>query len=133
MNAPNNTPSGWVGWAYFAGFVMMVLGGLQIIEGLAGIFRQSYFIVTQDHLLVFDYRAWGWVNLILGIIILVAGYELFRGALWARIVAIVLAAIGIISNMAYMDAYPLWSILIIVLNILVVYALLIHGSELKNR
>lgn len=133
MNTQNNTPSGWVGWAYFAGFMMMVLGGLQIIEGLTGIFRQSYFIVTQNHLLVFDYKAWGWVNLILGIIVLIAGYELFRGALWARILAITLAAISIIANMAYMDAYPLWSILIIVLNILVVYALLIHGSELKYR
>jgi hypothetical protein len=133
MNVQNNTPSGWVGWAYFAGFMMMVLGGLQIINGLTGIFRDQYYLVTENHLVVFDYRAWGWVNLILGIIVLVAGYELFRGALWARVVAVALAAVSILANMAFMDAYPLWSIMIIVLDILVVYAILVHGGELRDN
>ena len=82
---------------------------------------------------MFNYKAWGWLDLILGIIVLLAGYELFRGALWARVVAVALAALSIIANMAFMSAYPLWSILIIVLNVLVVYALLVHGGELKER
>lgn len=133
MNAQNNTPSGWIGWVYFAGFMMMVLGGLQIIDGLTGIFRHTYYVVTQNHLVVFDYRTWGWINLIIGIVVLLAGYELFRGALWARVLAIILSALSIITNMAFMDAYPLWSIMIIILDILVVYALIVHGSELQNR
>ncbi len=130
MATRNSSPSNWVGWAYFAGYMMMILGGLQAISGLTGIFRQSYYVVSQNHLLVFDYRTWGWVSLILGIIIFMAGYELFRGALWARVVAIFLAGLSILINMAFMDAYPLWSILIIIVDILVIYALLVHGNEL---
>src|SRR5262249_54412228 len=132
MSAKSNSPSGWTGWVYFAGFMMMLLGGLQAIAGLTGIFRQSYYVVTQSHLLIFDYKAWGWLSLILGIIIFMAGYELFRGALWARVVAIFLAGISILANMAFMEAYPLWSILIIVVDILIIYALIVHGDELED-
>lgn len=133
MSIQTNSPTGWVGWGYFAGFMMMVLGGVHVIDGLAAIFRDVYFVVAQNHLLVFDYRAWGWFSLILGIIIFFAGYELFRGALWARVFAIFLAGLSILANMAFMDSYPIWSILIIVIDILIIYALLVHGSELGER
>jgi hypothetical protein len=132
MSVQSNTPSGWIGWIYFAGFMMMILGGMQAISGLAGIFRDSYYIVTQSHLLVFNYRAWGWISLLLGVLIFFAGYELFRGALWARIVALFLAGLSVLSNMAFMDAYPLWSIMMIVVDILIIYALLVHGRELRE-
>ena len=132
MATRNDSPTGWVGWAYFAGFMMMVLGGLQAIDGLTGIFRPSYYLVTQTHVLVFDYKTWGWVSLVLGVIIFMAGYELFRGAVWARVVAIFLSGVSILANMAFMDAYPLWSIMIIVVDILIIYALLVHGHELDK-
>lgn len=133
MATRNDSPTGWVGWVYFAGFMAMVLGGLQVIDGLTAIFKKSYFVVTQTHILVFDYRSWGWISLILGIIIFMAGYELFRGAVWARVAAIFLAALSILANMAFMDAYPLWSIMIIVIDVLIIYALLVHGDELEAR
>ena|SRR5580692_2974733 len=131
MASRDSSPTGWVGWVYFAGFMMMVLGGLQAIDGLTGIFRKSYYVVTQSHILLFDYRTWGWLTLVLGILIFMAGYELFRGAVWARVVAIFLAALSILANMAFMDAYPLWSITMIVIDILIIYALIVHGNELE--
>jgi hypothetical protein len=133
MAVQNNTPTGWVGWAYFAGFMMMTLGVLQGIAGLAGIFKNNYYVVTQTHLLVFNFKTWGWVNLILGIIILMAGLEVLRGALWARILAVFLAILSLVANMAFMNAYPLWSITMMVVDILVIYALTVHGSELRDR
>ena len=133
MATQNNTPTGWVGWVLFAGFMMMVLGGMQAIAGLAAIFKSGFYVVTQSHLLVLDYRQWGWVALILGIIIFFAGLELFRGALWARIIAIILAGLSFLANMAFIDAYPIWSIMIMVVDVLVVYALLVHGGELEAR
>jgi hypothetical protein len=133
MAVQNNTPTGWVGWAYFAGFMMMTLGVLQGIAGLAGIFKNNYYVVTQTHLLVFNFKTWGWVNLILGIIILMAGLEVLLGALWARILAVFLAILSLVANMAFMNAYPLWSITMMVVDILVIYALTVHGSELRDR
>lgn len=130
MATQNNTPTGWVGWVYFAGFMMMILGGMQAIAGLAAIFKTAFYVTAQNHLLVLDYRQWGWIALLLGIVIFFAGLELFRGALWARIIAIVLAGLSFLANMAFIDAYPIWSILIMVVDAVIIYSLLVHGGEL---
>lgn len=132
MATQNNTPTGWVGWVYFAGFMMMILGGMQMIAGLVGIFKDQFYVVTSNHLVAFDYRQWGWTALILGILIFFAGLELFRGALWARIIALILAGLSFLANMAFVDAYPIWSILIMVVDVFVIYALIVHGNELDQ-
>ena len=72
MATQNNSPSGWVGWAYFAAFMMMFVGILQGIAGLTGIFKRNFYVITQSHLLVFDFKTWGWINLIVGIIVFFA-------------------------------------------------------------
>ena len=126
----NNT--GWVGWLYFASFMMILLGALQGIAGLAGIFHSSSYVVTQSQLLVFDTTTWGWINLILGVVILIAGFELLRGAVWARIVGVFLAIASFVANMAYFNAYPGWSIIMMVVDTLINYALTVHGGELRE-
>lgn len=132
MSAQNNTPTGWVGWGYFASIMMLMLGFFQGIAGLTGIFKDNYYVVTQSHILAFDIKTWGWINLILGIIIFLAGLELLRGAMWARVVAVFLAAASLVANMAFINAYPFWSILMIVVDILVIYALTVRGGELRE-
>jgi hypothetical protein len=132
MSAQNNTPTGWVGWAYFASFMMMLLGVLQGIAGLAAIFKDNYYVVTENHLLAFNYKTWGWINLILGIIILMAGLELLRGAMWARVLAVFLAILSFTANMGFVNAYPIWSITMMVVDVLVIYALTVHGGELRE-
>ena len=125
-----NSPTGWVGWGYFAGFMMMLLGALEAIAGLAGIFKDNFYVVTENHLLVWNYKTWGWISLIMGIIIFMAGLELLRGAMWARIVAVFLAGLSLIANMGFLNAYPWWSALMIVIDVFVIYALTVHGREL---
>jgi hypothetical protein len=132
MAAQNNTPTGWVGWIYFASFMMMLLGVLQGIAGLAAIFKDNYYVVTESHLLVFNYKTWGWINLILGIVILMAGLELLRGAMWARVVAVILAILSFVANMSFFNAYPFWSLIMMVVDLLVIYALTVHGGELRE-
>lgn len=132
MSAQNNTPTGWVGWAYFASFMMMLLGILQGIAGLAGIFKDTFYLVTSSHLLAFNYKTWGWINLILGIIIFMAGLELLRGAMWARVLAVILAILSFVANMGFVDAYPIWSITMMAVDVLVIYALTVHGAELRE-
>jgi hypothetical protein len=131
MSAQTNKPTGWVGWIYFASLMMMLSGGFQAIAGLVGIFKDNFYVVTQTHLIAFSLQTWGWINLIMGIIIFLAGLELLRSAVWARLLAIFLAAISLFANMAYLNAYPFWSILIIVVDIFVIYALTVHGDETR--
>jgi hypothetical protein len=131
--ARNTNGSSWVGWAYFAGFMMMFLGIFQGIAGLTAIFNDKYFLVTQNHLVAFDFTTWGWINLLIGIVVFFAGLELLRtGALWARILATMLAGLSLISNIAFMDAYPLWSISMAIIDVMVIYALTVRGSELSE-
>ncbi len=131
MATPNNSPSGWVGWAYFASFMMILAGILQSIAGLSAIFRKGFFVVTENQLLVFNFTTWGWVHLILGIVIFMAGLELLRGAMWARVVAVILAVLSFVANMAFFNAYPWWSLVVMVIDVLVIYALTVKGGELK--
>jgi hypothetical protein len=128
----NNSPTGWVGWGYFASFMMMLLGTFQVIGGIAAIFKPRYYVVTQNQLLVFNFTTWGWISLILGIIIFMAGLELLRGAMWARVLAVVLAALSFVANMSFLNAYPVWSVVMMVVDVLVIYALTVHGAELRD-
>jgi hypothetical protein len=132
MSAQSNTPTGWVGWGYFAGFMMMLLGTFQGIAGLAAIFKDNFYVVSQNQLLVFNFKTWGWISLILGIIIFMAGLELLRGAMWARALAVFLAGLSFIANLSFVNSYPIWSITMMVVDVLVIYALTIHGAELRE-
>jgi hypothetical protein len=129
MRAQTKKQTGWVGWVYFSSIMMILLGGFQAIAGLVGIFNNDFYVVTSNHLAAFNYTAWGWIDLILGVIIVMAGFSLLYGALWGRIVAILLASLSLLANMAILNAYPLWSALMIIVDILVIYALTVHGGE----
>jgi hypothetical protein len=125
--------TGWVGWVGFAGFMMVLSGTFQAIGGLVGLFRDSFYVVNSDQLLVINnVHTWGWVNLIVGSIVLLAGISLFSGSTWARVVAVLLAMGSAIVNLVAISLYPIWAVTCIVLSVLVIYAVMVHGSELKN-
>lgn len=130
--AQNNTPTGWVGWGYFASMMMMILGVFQVFAGLAAIFKPTYYVATENHLLVFNFTTWGWISLVLGVIVFAAGLELLRGAMWARVLAVILAALSFVANAGFINAYPIWSIIMMVVDVLVIYALTVHGHELSE-
>src|SRR6185295_7443769 len=132
MSAKRSSPTGWVGWVFFASLMMMLVGGFQAIAGLVGIFQNEYFVVTANHLVAFDIRTWGWINLLIGLVILLGGLALLNGAAWARVLAIFLAFLSLFANMAFLSAYPWWSVLMIVIDILVIYALAVHGDEMRE-
>jgi hypothetical protein len=89
--------------------------------------------VTQSGLVVnVDYNAWGWTHLLLGVLILVSGLGVLAGNLAARTVAVVLAALSALVNLAFLEAYPIWSIIVITLDVLVIYAVTVHGRELSS-
>jgi len=127
------TPSGWVGWVFFASVMMLIYGGMQIISGLVGIFRDDFYAVSSTGVVVFDVTTWGWINLVLGIVYLLTGFGLLAGATWARIVGVFFTVLAILANVAFLPVYPLWSLISIVVGGFVVYALSMHGGELSNK
>ncbi len=131
MSARKTNATGWVGWVYFASLMLMLLGGFEVIAGLVALFKDQYYLVTSSSLVAFDFTTWGWINLILGVVIFFAGMSLLNGAIWARTVAVLLAGLSLFANMAFMNAYPWWSVLMIVIDILVIYALTVHGNEVR--
>ena len=124
--------TGWVGWVIFAGIMMVMLGTLQAIEGLVALFKDTYFVVPRSGLVVsVDYTTWGWVHLLLGILVAAAGLGVMAGQMWARIVGILLALVSAVVNIAFLAANPVWSTILIAVDILVIYALTVHGKETK--
>jgi hypothetical protein len=130
--AVQNQPSGWVGWIYFASMMMLVLGGLQALSGLVALFKDDFFLAGQNGLVVFNFTAWGWINLILGIVLVTVGLEIGRGSTWARVVASFLVALNAIANLAFLPAYPVWSIIALIIDLFIIYALTVHGGELRE-
>jgi len=130
-NEPAPT-SGWLGWVYFAGIIMIMVGIFQAISGLVALFNDEYYLVTNKGLVIsLDYTVWGWVHLLLGVVAVAAGYAVMMGQTWGRTVGIILAVVSAIVNMAFIAAYPFWSIIIITLDVLIIYALAVHGREAK--
>ena len=130
---PTPAPTGWVGWIVFAGVMMVMVGTFHLIQGLIALFQDEYYLVTKNGLTVhMDYTAWGWTHLILGAVVFVAGLALFSGQMWARVVGVALAVVSALANFAFIAAYPWWSAIIIALDFFVIWALTVHGSEMKS-
>lgn len=128
--------SGWAGWIGFGGVIMILSGILQTIAGLVGIFSNTFYTISNNSsqlLVVHSTHAWGWVNLIVGLVVLLAGFSLLGGSTWARVVAVLFAMGSVIVNMVNMPLYPLWSILTITLGVIVIYAVIAHGGELADE
>ena len=126
-------PTGWTGWVVFASFMMFLLGAFQAIQGLVALFDDGFYLVTPGNLVVdVNYNVWGTAHLILGILLILSGAGVLTGNLAARTVGVILAGLSAIANLIFIEAYPLWSMIIITVDVLVIYALTVHGRELKD-
>jgi len=125
--------SAWAaGWISFAGFMMIMLGAFHAVAGLVGIVNDTFYVKGSKYLFQFDRTTWGWINLIVGIIVVLAGFGVFTGAIWARTVGVIMAIISGIAAFAWLPWYPFWSIVIIVVAVAVIWALTAHGSEVRR-
>ena len=115
--------SGPTGWAVFAGTVLAIVGAFNIIYGLAAIFRDAVITTTGQHVIVWDVTRYGWILFVFGIFQLLAGMALFSGAGWARWTAVVLAGLNAVGNVPFLTVQPIWTGLIIALDIIVIYQL----------
>jgi hypothetical protein len=112
---------------------MVMLGILHALQGLVALFKDEYFLVGKNGLTVnVDYTQWGWTHLILGLVVAFAGSALWAGKMWARIIAVLLAMLSIVVNIGFLAAFPIWSTIMIFLDFLIIWAVMVHGQEMKQ-
>jgi hypothetical protein len=126
-------PSGWaVGFILFAAILMIMSGVWQALAGLVAIFENEFYVATRNYTFELDATTWGWIHLVVGLIVAFAGWGLLSGRTWARLVGITLAALSATANFLFIPYYPFWSLLIIALDIFVIWALVAHGREFSD-
>ncbi|WP_233624478.1 hypothetical protein [Actinoplanes sp. ATCC 53533] len=123
-------PTAWVGVVLFGGIMMEMVGGFQLIQGIVALFKDDYYLVSPQGLVIeVNYTAWGWTHLLIGLVAIATGIGVMVGKMWARVLGIVIAVVSALVNIAFLSAYPIWSTIIIAMDVLVIYALAVHGRE----
>lgn len=127
--------TGWVGWGVFAAIVLIIAGGFDVLYGFIALAMpdSAYLTTPAGALFIFDVQGWGWWHVISGALLIVIGAALFSGATWARIAAVILVIFNAIGQLFLLPVQPWWSLIVLTLDILVIYALTVHGRELKTR
>ena len=125
---------GMAGWIGFAGLLMIVIGTLDFFEGLIAVIRGEYYVLTPNQIVVFDLTTWGWITLLWGIVVGLAGLGLLSGAGWARWFTIVVGSLNFIVQLGFVGSaqYPLWALTVLALNVVVLYALIVRWSDVRE-
>jgi hypothetical protein len=125
--------SGWaIGWTGFAG-IMMVMGGIWwIMAGIVALANDTFYVVGEEYIFQFNVTTWGWIHLLLGIVVLLAGFYLFTGAVWARTVGVIVAVLMALIAFAWLPWYPLWAIIFVAISVFIIWALTVHGSDIAE-
>jgi hypothetical protein len=126
------TTSWAVGFILFAAIMMIMTGFFQVLAGLVAIFENEFYVATRNYLFQFDATSWGWIHLLVGLLVAFAGWSLLSGRTWARALAITLAVLSAVANFLFIPYYPFWSLLIIALDIFVIWAIAAHGGDLRE-
>jgi hypothetical protein len=125
------TRNAWSGWIGFAGWLMLIIGALDFFEGLIAVIRGQYYVLTANQIIVFNLKTWGWLTLLWGIVLVLAGLALLSRATWARWFTIVVGSLNLLAQLGFVGAaqYPLWALTVIGLTIVVLYGLIVHWED----
>jgi len=125
------------GWKLFAGIMILIVGAMNMFDGLVAITNANYLKSVAGgslgHLPVTDnLKTWGWAVLIWGVILILAGFLIFSGNMFGRIVGVIVAGLNALLQLAYLPHYPFWSFTMIVIDVLIIYGLVAHGGRLDE-
>jgi hypothetical protein len=125
--------TGWAGWVVFGAAMLLLMSSLHVIQGLVALFDEGFYAVGSNGLVVqVNYNTWGWVHIVIGLVGLLVGIGLLAGNTAARVAGVAIAFLSALVNMAFISAYPVWSVIVIALDVIVIYAIVVHGRELKR-
>ena len=123
--------SGWaIGLIAFAAIMMLLIGSFHFIQGLAAVLNGSFYVVRPGYDLEVDVTSWGYAQIVGGVLLCIAGAVVFTGAVWARTIGVIACAISALGSFYSIPYYPVWSILVIVLDFAVIWALVAHGRDI---
>lgn len=125
--------TGAVGVLTFAGLLMIMVGIFHAIQGVVALFNNSFYVVGEEYLFKVDVTAYGWIHIILGLVVAGAGFGLFRGAVWARTVAVIVASVSMVASFVSIPYYPIWSVMLIIFDVFVIWAAILHGRDIVNE
>lgn len=126
-------PSGLAVGTTYAAAIILIIGGIcHAMQGVVGLATNEFYVATQRWIFQFDVTAWGWIHILVGLVAVLAGFGLFSGAAWARMVAVAVAAVSILVNFAWLPYYPIWAVLIIAFDVFVIWALTAHGRDITR-
>ncbi|HET7487835.1 MAG TPA: hypothetical protein VFJ85_07895 [Acidimicrobiales bacterium] len=121
-----------MGWIAFASVMMMVVGVFQAIAGFVGLFKDEYYLVaSKDLVLSVNYTAWGWIHLGIGTLLVLGGLSLLSGRTFGKVIGVLVATLSAIANLAFLAAYPVWAVTIIAIDVIIIYAITVHGREIE--
>lgn len=120
------------GGIVFAAMLMILAGTFQLVEGLVALFNDDFYVRGQEYIFRFDLTTWGWIHLVVGLVVALAGGALLSGRVWARTVAVILAALSIVASFLWLPYYPIWSLTVIAFDVFVIWALVAHGRDVAQ-
>lgn len=121
------------GWVIFAATMFAIVGVFNFIQGLVFLVEDTWTVLTPDSILVFDLTTWGWILLILGVVEMIVSWGILSGQIWAQVVGIIIASVAIVLNVLSLSIYPIWGLIALVLQVLVIWALAVHGDEVATQ
>jgi len=117
----------------FAATMFAIVGVFNFIQGLVFLVEDTWTVLTPDSILVFDLTTWGWILLILGVVEMIVSWGILSGQTWAQVVGIIIASVAIVLNVLSLSIYPIWGLIALVLQVLVIWALAVHGDEVATQ
>lgn len=134
MTTARNTeqPADWSGWLYFAAIMMIIGGALWAIMGLFALINDQWVVFGAANTALLDISGWGWVHLVLGVIMVIAGIMVAQGDTFGRVLAAGLAGASILVNFVWLPVYPVWSLVVMTIDVFIIYAVIVHGRDVAN-
>jgi len=133
MAETTREPSGWaVGWTYFAAMMMILIGIFHALAGLVAILDDEFYVTTRNYVLQFDTTQWGWIHLIVGVLVALSGGWLLKGSVFARTIGVIMALVSAVAGFAWIPYYPVWGILFVAIAVSVIWALTAHGRDVVD-
>jgi len=125
-------PSPWEGWVTFGALMLVILGGINALQGLLALFDEGYFVAQGQQLVLVSYDAWGVILILWGIALLAVGAGLNARREWARWAAIVVVTLDVILQVGFFPSLPLLALFLITLDVIVVYTLTARWEEARR-
>ncbi|GAB1642191.1 hypothetical protein [Krasilnikovia sp. MM14-A1259] len=121
-----------LGWVLFIGIVMFGAGLINVMQGLIALFDENFYLSPASKLVIdLSYAVWGWTLLLMGTALLISGVGVLRGLTWARWLGVVAAGVNAFVNLGFVTAYPAWTIFAVTFDFIAIYALVVHGGEMR--